>query len=224
MMRNFWVFIFGLLFVFILNNQLNAQIIKGEVMAGLNMTQVDGDEVFGFKKPGFSIGAGAMIPFHENFDLSLETNYNQKGASQKAQYISDSLNGAYKLYLNYLEIPVLVHYTDKDLISIGTGFSWGRLVGAKEFEHGRQTATTAQNGVYKPNDFCVLLDLRLKVYQSLKFNFRFSYSILSLRTRAFSNLQGDTWTRDQYNKVLTFRLLYIFNEERSKQNFQSNAR
>lgn len=185
-------------------------------MAGLNMTQVDGDLVYGFKKPGLNLGAGAMIPFAKNWDLSIETNYSQKGSSQKPQYLSDSLNGAYKLYLNYLEVPILVHYTDKELMSIGTGFSWGRLVSAKEFEHGRQTATTAQNSVYEPNDICILLDLRLKVYQALKFNFRYSYSISKIRTRDFTNTNGDVERRKQYNNVLTFRLLYMFNETRSK--------
>jgi hypothetical protein len=197
----------------------NAQIIKGEVMAGLNMTQVDGDEVYGFKKPGLNLGAGAMIPFEKNFDFSIEINYSQKGAKQKAQYISDSLNGAYELYLNYLEVPVLVHYTDKDLISIGTGLSWGRLVSAKEYEHDRQTPTSSQNGVYAPNDICILLDLRLKVYKALKFNFRYSYSLAKIRTRDFSSLGGETWTRDQYNNVLTFRMLYVFNEIESKRIF-----
>jgi hypothetical protein len=209
-----------LIFWLIPSEKAFSQIIKGEVMAGLNMTQVDGDEVFGFKKPGLNLGAGAMIPIGKGFDLSLETNFSQKGSKQKAQYISDSLNGAYQLYLNYVEIPLLVHYTDKDLVSVGTGFSWGRLVGAKEFEHDRQTTTTAQNGVYSPNDFCVLVDLRLKVYQALKFNFRYSYSMSRIRTREFSDAAGNTWPRGQFNNVLTFRMLYMFNEERSKRNFE----
>lgn len=209
-----------LIFWLIPSEKAFSQIIKGEVMAGLNMTQVDGDEVFGFKKPGLNLGAGAMIPIGKGFDLSLETNFSQKGSKQKAQYISDSLNGAYQLYLSYVEIPLLVHYTDKDLVSVGAGFSWGRLVGAKEFEHDRQTATTAQNGVYSPNDFCVLVDLRLKVYEALKFNFRYSYSMSRIRTREFSDAAGNTWSRGQFNNVLTFRMLYMFNEERSKRNFE----
>ena len=207
---------FWLVLSILLTNKVNAQIIKGEVMAGLNMTQVDGDEVYGFKKPGLNLGAGAMIPFAKNWDLSIETNYSQKGAKQKVQNPEDTLNGAYRIYLNYLEVPVLVHYTDKELMSIGTGFSWGRLVGASEYEHDKQTATTAQNNVYKPDDFCVLIDLRLKIYEALKFNFRYSYSMAKIRTRDFTSQNGIVTTRHQYNNVLTFRLLYMFNETRSK--------
>ena len=41
---------------------LKAQVIKGALIAGFNMTQVDGDEVYGFKKIGFNVGAAAIIP------------------------------------------------------------------------------------------------------------------------------------------------------------------
>lgn len=195
-----------------------AQVIKGEMIAGFNLAQVDGDEVYGYKKPGLQLGLGAMIPVAKKWDISLETIYNEKGANQKAQYRSDSLNGAYKLSLNYVEVPVLVHFTDKDFITVGSGFSWGRLISAKEFEHGVQTQTTAQNNVYSPNDFNVLLDLRMRIYQRLKFNFRYQYSVTKIRNREFTTLNGTVWSRNQYNNLLTFRLVYVFNEERSLRN------
>ncbi len=195
-----------------------SQVIKGEMIAGFNLAQVDGDEVYGYKKPGLQLGLGAMIPIAKKWDISLETIYNEKGANQKAQYRSDSLNGAYKLLLNYVEVPVLVHFTDKEFITVGSGFSWGRLISAKEFEHGVQTPTTAQNNVYSPNDFNVLLDLRMRIYQRLKFNFRYQYSVTKIRNREFSTLNGTVWSRNQYNNLLTFRLVYVFNEERSERN------
>lgn len=209
-------FLFALLMI--VQKSVVAQVIKGEMIAGFNLAQVDGDEVYGYKKPGLQLGLGAMIPIAKKWDISLETIYNEKGANQKAQYRSDSLNGAYKLMLNYVEVPVLVHFTDKDFITVGSGFSWGRLISAKEFEHGVQTQTTAQNNVYSPNDFNVLLDLRMRIYQRLKFNFRYQYSVTKIRNREFTTLNGTVWSRNQYNNLLTFRLVYVFNEERSQRN------
>lgn len=209
-------FLFALLMIG--QKSVVAQVIKGEMIAGFNLAQVDGDEVYGYKKPGLQLGLGAMIPIAKKWDISLETIYNEKGANQKAQYRSDSLNGAYKLSLNYVEVPVLVHFTDKDFITVGSGFSWGRLISAKEFEHGVQTQTTAQNNVYSPNDFNVLLDLRMRIYQRLKFNFRYQYSVTKIRNREFTTLNGTVWSRNQYNNLLTFRLVYVFNEERSLRN------
>lgn len=134
--------------------------------------------------------------------------------------LADSTNGAYSLYLNYLEVPVLVHFTDKELITVGTGFSWGRLITAREYEHDRQTNTEAQNGVYNPNDFNVLVDLRMRLYKQIKFNFRYAYSMAKIRTREYSTNtgSGSTWSRKQYNNMLTFRLVYMINEVKSDQN------
>ena len=206
---------------------LNGQIIKGEAIVGMNLTQVDGDEVYGFKKVGANIGAGVMVPFGKRgrWDVSFETLFTQKGSNQKAQY-NDSLNngmvitGEYKLNLNYVEVPVLVMFTDKEFISFGAGLSWARLVGVKEYEHGQLVETTTLNsGTYSKNDFDILADFRIRIYKALKFNLRYQYSLMSIRTRTFSDLAGNTWTRDQYNNVITFRLIWVFNEEQSRKNF-----
>jgi len=203
---------------------LLAQIIKGEALLGFNLTQVEGDEVHGFRKPGLNIGAGVLIPFRKNWDVSMEVTFNQKGARQKPQY-SDSLSsgqvitGEYKLRLNYVEIPVMVFYTDKEFISIGAGFSWGRLVGIQEWEHGNLVETTTVNsGTYDKNDFSYIIDARIRIKGPLKFGVRYQNSMMKIRTREFTDLSGSTWTRDQYSKVLTFRLIYIFNEVQSRSN------
>ncbi|MBG0780646.1 MAG: PorT family protein [Bacteroidales bacterium] len=216
----FWLSISLFIFILLFSTKGHSQIIKGQLIAGLNLTQVDGDEVYGFKKPGLQLGLGAMIPFGDKWDLSIETLYNEKGAKQKAQYPiqADSTTGAYELFLNYLEVPVLVHFTDKDFITIGAGFSWGRLITAREYEHGRQTNTDAQNGVYNPNDFNVLVDLRMRLYKQVKINFRYAYSMAKIRTRQYSNVTGSTWERKQYNNLLSFRLVYMINEARSEKN------
>ena len=43
------LFILSVLIFLIASHNTNAQIIKGEAFLGLNMSQVDGDEVVGFK-------------------------------------------------------------------------------------------------------------------------------------------------------------------------------
>ncbi|MCD4789890.1 MAG: PorT family protein [Bacteroidales bacterium] len=203
------------------------QRIRGAVIAGLNMTQVDGDEKFGFRKFGLNMGAAAIVPFGKNFSFSIETIFNQKGSYEGKYYedkVTDTagnviaiLNGQYKLKLDYLEVPVLVSYTDKDIITAGLGFSYGRLVSIKEYEHDTLNITTTLNGgPYNRNDFNVLIDLRFRIYKKLpklKFNIRYSYSLAKIRTREFENNKGETWTRHQYNNVITFRLIYVFNEK-----------
>jgi len=223
-MNLFKIIIVTFLVIIGITNSVNAQIIKGEALVGLNLTHVEGDEVSGFKKFGLNIGAGALIPFKKNWDVSMEINYNQKGANQSAQYNdTDSLGivttGAYKLRLNYVEVPILIHYTDKEFITIGAGFSWGRLVGVQEWEHGNIVeSTTLNSNTYNKNDFSYIIDGRIRIKGPLKFGVRYQSSMVKIRTREFTNFAGDTWTRNQFNRVLTFRLIYIFNETQSKRN------
>lgn len=217
-----YAFIFGFYLLFV--NSTYAQIIKGEAIAGFNISQVDGDEIYGFHKIGANVGAGVLIPFSKNgkWDLSVEALYTQQGSYQGRQYSDSIITGEYKVNLNYVQVPALVMFTDKELISFGAGFAWGRLVGVKEWEHGVQIDSTNLNsGTYNKNDFSIFADIRIRLYKGLKFNLRYAYSLAKIRTREYENLNGDTWTRDQYNNVLSFRLIYVFNEEKSRQYFRN---
>lgn len=217
------IFILLTFSICLLAGRIQSQVIKGEAILGMNLSQVDGDEVFGFKKVGLHVGAGVLVPIAKNWDISLEALYNQKGANENAQYNDSIYNGAYRVNLNYAEVPVLVMYTDKGFISAGAGFSWGRLVGVKEWEHGDLVeTTTVNNGPYNKNDFCILGDLRIRIYKQLKFNLRYQYSLVKIRTREFENLAGEKWTRDQFNNVISFRLIWVFNEEQSKRVLDEN--
>lgn len=219
MNRIFYIIVIAI-FLLVGSTELYSQRIQGAVIGGLNLTQVDGDEVYGFKKFGANVGLGAVVPLTENFQFSIETLFSQKGARQKDQYY-DSVSpdtiytGAYKLNLNYLEIPFLVMYNDKDIITAGAGFSYSRLINVSEYEHDKKVETTSLTaGPYNRNDFSILADVRFRVYKKLKINLRYSYSLAKIRTRDFYTTDGDYYaTRSQFNNVITVRMIYMFNEE-----------
>ncbi|MDD5508213.1 MAG: hypothetical protein PHD25_07755, partial [Bacteroidales bacterium] len=71
---------------------VKAQFIKGAVIGGVNLSQVDGDEVYGFKKFGANVGAAAIIPFTDHWEVSIETIFSKKGSHQRPQR-EDSLTG-----------------------------------------------------------------------------------------------------------------------------------
>jgi len=190
-----------------------AQNIKGGLTLGFNASQVDGDEVFGYHKYGFNTGAFATIPVGHNFSVSIETLFNQKGAYQRP-WITDSLSGQYKLILDYLDVPVLLQYTDKDIIKFGAGFSWGRLVTFKEWEHGNRINWINSNGPYKSSDFDIVVDVQFKLFRGFYYDFRYAYSLGKIRTRTFTNVTG-TWTRKQYNNLITMRLVYVFKDSKT---------
>ncbi|MDR0288191.1 MAG: PorT family protein [Clostridiales bacterium] len=140
---------------FLYPTSASAQRFIGGVAAGVNVTQVDGDEVFGYYKVGFNGGpyVKLMLDKKQRFSVTMELLYTQKGAFQKNNSVfigffakGDTLlidplypevdkRTFYKLNTNYLEIPLLFHYDDpRSKVSIGVGFSWARLVTIKEWE------------------------------------------------------------------------------------------
>jgi hypothetical protein len=187
-------------------------------MVGMNISQVDGDEVYGYKRVGGHIGAAAILPI-KKWDITLETVFNQKGAYEREQY-KDSLfgtllNGKYDLRLNYVEVPLLVHYTDRDLFTVGAGFSYGRLVSFEEVEHNGAIPPYSDTVEFKKNDYSVLVDLQIRVWKKLKFNVRYAYSMVPIRERIFYDPYSGQppEVRKQYNNMFTFRLVYVINEQ-----------
>ena len=93
-MRRFAILLFFSLLLFA--GAVNAQRFKGEVIAGFNISQVDGDEVYGYSKFGANTGLGVMLPFsfkkngERNWAVSMEMLWHQKG-SYKRWYL-DSTN------------------------------------------------------------------------------------------------------------------------------------
>lgn len=197
---------------------VNGQRIMGAAIVGLNATQVDGDEVYGYKKFGLNAGVSAIVPFNNKWSVSVENIYSEKGARQRARYL-DSLDGSYGLKLNYVEIPVMLHFTDKDIVTFGAGLSWGRLVKVWEQRNGYEMpATTLESGIYRNSDLNLLLDVRFRVFERLRFNTRYAYSIRPIATREIIDSKtGRPNIRDQYNGLFTFRLIYVFNERLSRE-------
>lgn len=203
-----------LLLSFAICKPVESQNIRGALIAGFNISQVDGDEAFGYHKAGLQIGAAAIIQIDKKWSLSLENVFNQKGSWQRARFV-DSLDGSYKLHFNYVEVPLMLYYTDKERITVGTGFSWGRLVSVEEYKNSfRVGSTTLLEGPYKQNDWSVLFDLRFRLYKSLKMNIRYAYSIVPIATReVIDSKSGKPNIRNQYNNTGSIRLMYIFNEK-----------
>lgn len=200
------------------------QVFKGQIIGGINITQLDGDYQIGYQKVGAHTGIGVMFPFNfvkgrENkpWSVSMEILYNQRGVRepnynyQKDKSQADSkVRFDYLLKMNYISIPFLLHYTQKEFASFGIGFAYNRMFKVSEIEWDvEQTYDTV--GKLNSNDFSIMADVRIRIWQQLKFGVRFEYSMFSLRTRYFS----ETNYRKQYNNTLTFYLVFMLNEKKS---------
>ena len=223
-------------FLLLFAGVLNAQRFNGEIIAGMNFSQVDGDEVYGFKKFGANTGLGVMLPFsfkkngERNWAVSMEMLWHQKGSYKKRYPLDPNFCDTcppeiqcdsgikYRLEMDYVSLPLMLHYTDpRTNWSFGVGVAYNRLFRVKEIENGVHTATSLSSGTYTLTDYDVLFDVRFRLYQRLKFNFRYEYSFIPIRTRTYykqkiGHYDPEPWDRNQYHNILTFRLIYVFNE------------
>lgn len=207
-------------------NTVKAQIFLGEAFVGYNISQVDGDMIMGYFKHGVNVGVGVITPIwtkgNFSLELSLEVLYNQKGSKQGKKYDDHKIDsitgyeitGEYDLSLGYGEVPFMIYFTDKKLVSAGVGVSYARLMQLKEYEHGHRTGVTATSGEFNQNEFNILADVKLRLYKRWKIGFRYSYSLNPIRTRDYYNIYYEPLgTFKQYNNLFTFRLTYVFNEK-----------
>ena len=189
---------------------------KGAAIMGFNMCKVAGDEVNGFwqfYRFGMNFGAAAIIPFQKAWDVTLEVGYSQKGAYWGNGVQDDNYPWSYNLKLNYVEVPVLVHYNDRDIITAGLGFAWGRLVSSTEIEDDGNRPSYQDTIPFNLNDFSIMGDLLFRVYKRLHLNIRVTHSLVPIRERQFENpYTGSTWDNKQYNFLISVRFVYIFNE------------
>lgn len=220
-------------------DRAEAQIFKGFVSGGMTVSQIDGDEVYGFKKVAPTIGLGAMVPLNTNnpnggFQLSLEINYSRRGARETTS--GDPFE--YNANLDYIDIPIMIHYVDtKGGVALGAGLQYSVLFHSSEkwvlpdtliFGMDRPTMTDSK---FKRGDLALVGDLRFTIWRKLKCDVRYQYSLLPIREdfefnnsyRIEDNTNYRTWLRDFKNSSVTVKLIYMINEEQ-EQVFKSNKR
>ena len=178
---------------------LHAQRIHAFVASGMTVSQIEGDELKGFKHFGFTGGVGALASISDNnrWGVSVEAIFSQHGAYSTG----DTRYYLYKLDItsNYIEIPVLLHWQDPngDML-FGAGLSYGRLVRQPQGTVGFSDAffipdTTDKD--FLSSDFSAVVDARFTIWRGLQLNLRWQHSILPVkRDWTFRKYEGTSRT------------------------------
>lgn len=155
------------------------------IVAGISLSQIDGDEDASYSKVGFNGGARGGVRFGDKMELCTEILFSQKGA-----YVSH-LDKMY--HLDYLEVPVLFYYKDwkattkKDQpfmrVMVGAGLSYSRLVNSGIYANKVWQDANNTPGFVDPflkDDLMFMLDANFFFFKNWGLNFRWSRSILNI--------------------------------------------
>lgn len=188
------------------------RIFFGGLVLGLNACQIDGDTYSGYHKAGLNTGVIAYVKLHPKALLSIELLYSQKGARNVQIYNSPAVGSMPIIYtakLNYIEIPVMVHYPFTDKIQGGIGLSYGRLFTDKESmdSYTSSRINTNQN-TFRQQDVNYLIGVSYQLVNNLFVRMRYQYSLLSIRDA--NKIPIEFGTPAQYNNLFAMQLVCLF--------------
>ena len=87
----------------------DAQRFKASAVLGLNLAQIDGDELAGFSKLGVTGGFKLAYPLEDNIDLNFEMLYSQRGSTSGFGFGG---SGGNFIDLKYIELPIYLNIKD----------------------------------------------------------------------------------------------------------------
>ncbi|MCE2790636.1 MAG: PorT family protein [Saprospiraceae bacterium] len=111
-----------------------SQRFKAAAIVGMNASQIDGDNLYGFKKLGLQAGGRLSYQNSKVVDIALEMLYSQRGSA--VNYFSNAPED--KIDLRYLELPLVLSLRDWYIeegkyykVRAEGGLSYGYLFGVR---------------------------------------------------------------------------------------------
>jgi len=181
-----------------------AQRFEGGLLGGFNASQVDGDHVTGYHKPGLLVGGYVRTDISRAFFIATELKYSQKG-SRKNPDPKEADQLKYILRLGYIDVPFYLGFRTSETTSLYAGISGGYLMSAIEYDNMGEIPEIEKRP-FNDFDFQALLGFRFDFTERISIDLRGAYSFLPMR-----DLPGDPvsyWRGDQFNNVLSTAIYY----------------
>jgi hypothetical protein len=211
-MKNIGLLIAGLFWIQTLSAQFQStdRRFLGGIVAGLNLSQIDGDAEAGFNKMGLNVGARGGVILSKKWEIAIEMLFSQKGSqSRMIQGVPRNI----KCNLNYLEIPLEVCFKDWEISDGDAGKSYMRIMAS---------AGLSYNYLMGGSLFLNPSQETLDRFRKYEVAMRFSASVFFTRnwalnlgwTRSITSITGKDSAGNNWgsavNRMLLLRAFYMF--------------
>ena len=194
-------------FVYCSSTSVSAQsFFRGSIVAGLNAAQIDGDQLAGYHKFGFSAGAKVEFPLSSSFDMGIEFLLSQRGS--RSRFVKGQFIEPQRIHLNYAAIPLVVKWNDWWIaeeeyykFNIHSGFAFGRLISSNA------NFNPSSRGEIVTNDYSVLIGAGFAFTKHWAIRLRFTRSLNTLYMQETSN---QTLVKGLIGYFITLRSEYTF--------------
>ena len=185
----------------------------GGIVVGTNISKVDDiDDFSQFHKVGWNVGGIVHIKFTQQFNVAMEMLFSQKGDHEVNESNSVAIGSyfaEYYLRLNYVEVPVTLHYK-KAKWDYELGLSYARLISSFESISIDQPVFLDPNLYYfNKDDYEMIFGASYKFYKHYQINMRYQFSLVPIRP--LDRFPYSYYAYDgQQNSVVNIRLIYLF--------------
>jgi hypothetical protein len=182
---------------------------KAGVLFGLNTSQITGDDLAGYDKPGLTFGGFVKREFGRS-SITMELAYLGKG-SRKNVGPKDSIPTFYKLQLHYVEIPILYQFKFKfePKLQAEIGPSIGVLLSFKEEDlYGDLSGEYASTEQFKRTDVSFNIGASWLFSKKWALNIRNANSIFPVRD--YDQKSHYRLNKGQYSSSIMGRIIYQF--------------
>ena len=187
---------------------IKGQNFGGGFTLGLSSSQVGGDNLAGFHKAGLLIGIFANKNLSDYLSFQMEMTYTQKGSNNPK--MTDSSHPNYlkeDIYLSYIEVPLVLKYSQSNKLNIETGILTGYLIDG--YYNDINGEMSNEINPFVNYDIGVLIGIDYKYSKNISLNTRLSNSILPIGKEDDLTCYN-CYTKGKYNSVLSFSLYYNF--------------
>lgn len=203
MKRNFTLFRgFGSAFILIFllcfpAEKVSAQRFRGGVVAGINLSQIDGDRLGGFNQIGLNAGGRVAAILSERWQLSMELLFSQQGSNRT---LNDDPGATYeKIRLNLVEVPVMINFLEWKF-HVSAGLSYGRIINFKAEDVYGEDVSDTQN--YRSNLLFAIVSATYYFTDQIGLNLGWSKSL--------NNIQADSGNGTYLGRNIQIRGIYLF--------------
>jgi len=180
---------------------VSSQTFKGGLMAGFTGSQMDGDNLSGYNKFGFTGGVFASTNFNDSWGMQTELKFIMKGAAKPVTNIDPTI---YKMTLFYYELPVVVTLKTAQKVKLESGLAFAYLSRANlNNVDGIQNLTSQ----FRKTDISLIFGVYYILNEKISANLKYSYSLKRVSTSIIGNMT--IWgTYGLYNNLFDLSLYY----------------
>lgn len=204
----FQVVLIGFFFLKFGLSNLYGQAFQGGLLAGINTSQITGDDLAGYNKLSLTFGAFVKTKLSEKAFLQMEIAYLGKG-SHKNLNPKDSIPTLYLLRLRYIEVPLVFQYNLTSKLTLETGPSLGVFFGSREEDlYGDMSGMYSSREQFKPFDLSYTVGGTWIINSKWHLNIRSANSVFPVRDHDQST--SYRLNKGQYTSCIMGRIMMNF--------------